>query len=227
MRQYKKPTGERIAAAFVDMIFLSIITTIFVALYYLFTLDFDNLLESFIASSAYGEEGYTNFITYSVLVELVLGTVYFVIIPWKWNGQTLAKKLLKIKAINEYGENPTLWQHFVRGIQNWTAYFGIFMIIGAFSSEEAFLVISMIIGFLIGGGYYIALLIAFIMILSKEDGRGLHDLLSGTRVVRIDEDLNKDFAMKTAQMADWAEVIDEDDEGFKPDEKEKEDDWNF
>lgn len=227
MKTYRKPTGERIAAAILDSIFLSIITTILMAVYMLLTLDFENVLDSLIANTSYGQAGYNNFLVFSSIVGLIFGTGYFVIIPWKWNGQTLGKKILKIKAIDEYGENPSLSQHFIRGIQNWESYFGILAIIGALTSMDAFIFILAGVGFVIQA----VIIVALILVISREDGKGLHDLMANTSVVRIDVDLNEQFTMKTAQMSDWAEVVDEDDRGFKEikeiQEDEEKDDWGF
>lgn len=227
MKTYRKPTGERIAAAILDSIFLSIVTTILMALYMLLTLDFENVLDSLIANTSYGQDGYNNFLVFSSLVGLIFGTLYFVIIPWKWNGQTLGKKILKIKAIDEYGENPSLFQHFVRGIQNWESYFGILAIIGALTTMDPFIFILAGVGFVIQA----VIIVALILVVSREDGKGLHDLMANTSVVRVDVDLNEQFTMKTAQMSDWAEIVDEDDRGFKEikeiQEDEEKDDWGF
>ena len=67
------------------------------------------------------------------------------------------------------------------------------------------------------------------MMISREDGKGLHDLLAGTRVMKCDENLDEAFTIKTAQMSDWAEVTDPDDDGFgKIDEiDENKDSWDM
>jgi uncharacterized RDD family membrane protein YckC len=165
-----------------------------------------------------GEFG--NFIYISSVIGLLLSIIYFVYMPFKMEGQTLGKKLMKLKAVNEYGENPSFIQHFFRAIQNWTVYYTALIGWVIVINYLVFSVISMF-SIVVSGVF----LVSFIMMLAREDGRGLHDLLTGTYVVKTDENLNKEFAETTAQMGDWVEVEDKDDEWDKK--KESNDEWDF
>ncbi len=127
---------------------------------------------------------------------------------------------MKLKAVNEYGENPSFIQHFFRAIQNWTVYYTALIGWVIVINYLVFSVISMF-SIVVSGVF----LVSFIMMLAREDGRGLHDLLTGTYVVKTDENLNKEFAETTAQMGDWVEVEDKDDEWDKK--KESNDEWDF
>lgn len=227
MARYRKVTGERIVAALVDgviMYFLGTLVTIIPMIF----IGFDNFFEMIFAT-AFDTTGdmvsneYMMFTAVSVYLSTAVGIVYFVVVPWKWNGQTIGKKLMSLKAINEYGENPSFMQHFVRAVQNWATYFSALIGWLVFINYIIFGIVS-ILSFVV----YIAFIVAFIMMLAREDGRGLHDLMANTYVIHIDENLNKDFAEKTAQMGDWVEVEDKDDDWDKKEEDTEEDDeWNF
>ncbi|WP_342275773.1 RDD family protein [Spiroplasma endosymbiont of Nebria brevicollis] len=48
------------------------------------------------------------------IINIVIVTIYFVIVPWKWHGRTLGKLILQIKLVNDNNENLTLKQLFYR-----------------------------------------------------------------------------------------------------------------
>lgn len=229
MKNFKKVSGERIVAALVDYVAIYIMGLIISFIPMIF-LGFDGFIDMLFGSAlepsvGAGEmpEGFIIYTMITVYAQVVLGLVYFVVVPRLWNGQTVGKKLLKLKAINEYGENPSLWQHFVRAIQNWTTYYTALIGWVIMINYLAFTLLS-IGSFLVS----ILFLISFIMLLAREDGRGIHDMISGTYVIKADENLDKDFVETTAQMGDWIEVEDQDDQwDKKKEEKSDEDDWSF
>ena len=226
MKQYKKVSGERVVAALVDYVVMYGLGLVIAVLPMLFV-GFDNFIDMLIGSSfeTTGDvmpEGMIIYTMITVYVGFLVGVIYFVIIPWKMNGQTFGKKMLKLKAINEYGENPNLWQHFLRAIQNWSVYFSA--LIGWIVLID-YLVFSIIS--LLSLVVSVVFLISFIMMLAREDGRGLHDMLAGTFVISTNENLDREFAEATAQMGDWVEVEDKDDD-WDTEAKDKDDDeWSF
>jgi len=151
------------------------------------------------------ESWYNNFLLVSVISETMIGVLYFVYVPFKVNGQTLGKKIMGIKAIDEFGNNPSFKQHFVRAIQNWTSYVSALTFFIIYISVVAFTIISGVLGTIV----FVVLIVSCLMVLSREDSRGVHDLMTDTRVVKADIDLNKEFVEKTTQMSDWAEVVGE------------------
>ena len=119
-----------------------------------------------------------------------------------------------IKAIDEFGKNPTLMQHFKRSVQNWSAYASAPFVFLLYVNIILFSVISGVLGFIVGALVFAA----YVMLLIREDGRGLHDLWADTRVVKVDYDIDKEFVEKTALMGEWANVT--------ADESLEEDEWN-
>lgn len=218
--KFKKVTGERILAALVDSIIVGILSSIPTAII-LFKDGFGAFINSYIDSTTPGTDSVLFGIDYMLITALVgfaVGIIYFAYIPYKWNGQTLGKKMMSIKAIDEFGNNPTLGKHVLRAIQVWDTYLSVIalplLIIGTTQY-------SVLIGVL-GSGISLLVFISLIMMLAKDDGRGLHDSMAGSYVVKADIDLDRDFVEKTTQMGEWAEV---DYDFDKTDTKDKKDDW--
>ena len=96
-------------------------------------------------------------------LQLFYVMIYFIYIPIKWPGQTIGKKLLKIKEITQNGEVLTLKQYFQRD----------FLL--------KFLLSSMTSGFAV---LFNAILLTY-QLIRKQELRALHDIIVKTKVVRI------------------------------------------
>lgn len=217
---YKKVPGERLVAAIIDSVIVGIISFIPAGIYFA-SIGFDSLIESIMMPSAIGGvEGLSaTFQIVTMLSGLIVGVIYFVVIPRKYNGQTLGKKIMNIKAIDEFGNNPTFKNHFLRALQNWGVYTGSIALLLLLINTTVYSIVIVIVS----GGVNILTFVSYIMILAQAEGRGLHDLIAGTYVVHAEIDTDKQFIEKTTQMGDWAEV-DYQDNTKAPEEKEK-DNW--
>lgn len=215
---YKKVTGERFVAALIDGFIVGIIATIPVVLY-LMKDGFDALMMFYVEGSGIlsDDSNYKVFMLITISVETIIGVLYFVFLPFKMNGQTLGKRLMKIKAIDEFGSNPSFKQHFIRSIQNWGTYISVITLFVIYIDVTTYTVVTAVLGSIVG----LVTFFAYVMIVVKDDGKGLHDLWADTRVVRVDIDINKEFIEKTTQMSEWATVVDEDGRSEKED-----DPWN-
>lgn len=121
------------------------------------------------------------------LISLFLGYVYYVYIPLKkWNGQTFAKHLFKIKIVNLNDEDVGLKDLILRQI------LGIFIIEGSIASTSSILrqIIAYITSYnFIDIGMKVGLFItavscALIFITRKQ--QMLHDIISKTYVVEVE-----------------------------------------
>lgn len=107
--------------------------------------------------------------------------IYFILIPFFKNGQTLGKKIAKIKVIGKE-EKATIKSYFIRNL----IINGLGMMILAipflyFLPNKMYFIFESILSFI-----QITLVILSIsMILYRKDKRGLHDILSGTNVVLL------------------------------------------
>lgn len=219
-RKFKKVTGERIVAALIDAFVSTVLVSIPTA-YFMFKDGFEafitNYSESIYDTTSTGDYG-TTFIVASIVGSLIIGVLYFAVVPAKWNGQTLGKKIMSIKVIDEFGNNPGLGKHIIRAIQVWDAYVGLIVLPVIFVNAITYSLVSGLIGTLVS----LVVFVSFIMMLSKDNGQGIHDSMAGTFVVKTNIDMEKEFIEKATALGDWAEVDYNLDKDSKDDSK---DDW--
>lgn len=119
-------------------------------------------------------EGTTSLIT--VLVTIL----YFIVFQFYNKGQTLGKKLLKIKVINASGDRLTINNIGLRALLINTIVFDMLLLFMAFVFDKNSFSYSSTIIEITEYSFVIA---SIIMIIVRKDGRGLHDLLGNTQVV--------------------------------------------
>ena len=229
MNTNKSIKGERFVAGLLDSIIVGIIAFIpSIIIGVFFGLDdlISMIMSEVVPTEAVLESEIENFSVIFTIATMVsstiVGIIYFVVVPTKWNGQTLCKKMMKIKAIDEFGNNPTFWKHFLRAIQNWGAYVGVVLLPIIFIDYFTHSLISGGIGSLVS----LITFISYVLILARTDARGIHDLMTGTFVVHEALDMNQEFVEKATQMGDWAEVdYYGQTEGDKKQPEKEKDDW--
>ena len=115
------------------------------------------------------------------LISVVLGLVFFVVVPLYKNGQTIGKKALRIKIISDTGEltmNQLIFRAF---IANSILIDLLSVILMMFLSKNNYFYcygLFMIIQYLITA-------LSVFLIICRKDGKAVHDLLVRTQVVRI------------------------------------------
>ncbi len=114
-------------------------------------------------------------------IGLLLTVGYFIVFQYMNKGQTIGKRLLKIRVVdNDTGKPPTITKGFIRTII-------VFNIISSFVS-------SILINYLSKSTYissyiiiteieYLLVTISILFIIFRKDGRGIHDLISNTKVI--------------------------------------------
>ncbi len=118
-------------------------------------------------------------IMYSV-INAILIFIYFIFIPYFFDGKTLGKKILKIKTIRNDKEYLSLKNLVVKNM---------------IDTGLMYMLLSLALIYILPGTSYftftlflsifqVCLIIAsFIMIIKRKDKRGLNDILSGTKVI--------------------------------------------
>ncbi len=104
--------------------------------------------------------------------------LYFVVFPYYNNGQTIGKKILNIKVRSMGNKEASLLQLFLRSLIITGLFYLIFTLIALMLPFNYFILIS-VFGFL----QIILVIICMIMVFVRQDRRGLHDLIGGTRVL--------------------------------------------
>lgn len=123
----------------------------------------------------------------SNLFNFILMIGYFVMLPFYYNGQTLGKKLLKIKIIKEQDDlsiNDLLLRNCVI---NGLLYSLICFALVFLASDLTYLIIISILGFI----QILLVIISVFMILYRKDKKGLHDLWCKTSVVEENYEVEK------------------------------------
>ena len=113
---------------------------------------------------------------------IIIFIAYFVGANCLYEGQTLGKKLMNIKIVNENNKKVSAWIYFLRTILI-TGISGTFLLIISvlIFKEDLFYTLSYIICLL----QYISQLIIGISIIVNKNGKGLHDWICKTKVIEL------------------------------------------
>lgn len=115
----------------------------------------------------------------TVYVVLYIG--YFIIFQFLNKGQTIGKKLMKIKVITDNKKEPSLMQIIIRTIFVDQIILNLLAIILLMLvSKELFIKLN----YVITGIQYLFIIVTSIMILYRKDKLSLHDIMSKTMVVK-------------------------------------------
>ena len=113
-------------------------------------------------------------------VSLTMYILYFIVFQFYNKGQTIGKKLMKIKIESNDGKDLTMNQLAVRSlIINSILANLILLAVIIFGSKDVYFVSSTTVSMI----QYIIIFTTAIMILFRKDKRGLHDVITNTKVI--------------------------------------------
>lgn len=115
-------------------------------------------------------------------INLVFVFIYFVFIPYFMEGKTFGKALMKIRVVDESGEEATIHSLVIRNVVlNGLLYLFLSLLFIYIVPGILYLLMISILGII-----QLALVIfSVFMVLYRKDGVGLHERLSHTRVVEV------------------------------------------
>lgn len=117
----------------------------------------------------------------SMILEVVLLILYFIVFQFYNKGQTFGKKLMKLRVVNNNGNELTLNQVTCRALIIDSILINLFMIAALlFSGRNYYYYASLSLQLLSG----IIIFVTLMMIFFRKDGRGLHDVVTGTKVIQ-------------------------------------------
>ena len=117
------------------------------------------------------------------IVTIVISLLYYVIYPCYNNGQTLGKKLMKIKIKKTNDTELSMNDLLIRSMINNSILVNIInVILVLFLSKNLYLSTSSLVSFI----QYLVLIISLIMIAFTKNAQGLHDKVCKTEVVVAD-----------------------------------------
>lgn len=107
---------------------------------------------------------------------------YFIIFGYMNNGQTLGKKVFKIRVVKKDGEKASFCNILIRSLFIYGILSNLYSVICVlFFNVNVFDYGYKIVGTIES----VFLFVSFFMIIYKKDGRGLHDLIAGTYVEEV------------------------------------------
>ncbi|MFU8786514.1 MAG: RDD family protein [Candidatus Izemoplasmataceae bacterium] len=221
--------GERVIAAVLDSIFVGLIVAI-PTLIISVSIGLGNQ-QGVISWNPFVDEMPQELFWYTFAITIIgvlIGILYYVLIPTINKGQTLGKAILSIKVINEVGENPSFKIHFIRAISIWSDYLAVPLLGLYFVSFVTYTVVSSLVGVVI----FFIILISLIMVITDQKSQGLHDRLANTFVVDKRYNPNLEMVEAAVRAKEWADIdqVDEDDpfmnQYSNKDKEKSKDPWN-
>lgn len=210
----KKPTLRRIGAYIVDIIVITMISSMFVRIEFLNPKydeyekaynEYIDFTSEVINNPEKVNDSNLNDITYNLsktglatsIITLVVTTLYFVGFQYINRGQTLGKKLFKIQVVDSENKKLKFYQVLVRALLiDKIATNAISAVLISTLSKDTYLT----------GSQYVELVdmaimaASFILIMFREDGKGLHDMIAGTKVVFESEVNEEESKVKEAKI---------------------------
>lgn len=115
------------------------------------------------------------------VVYLIVSIIYYVVFQYLNKGQTLGKKILKIKVVNKEGNTPSLYQMILRTfITNQIFTYLVTILLVLLATKEQFLSLYQTLNSLAT----IFIIVSALMILYTNNLQGLHDKMAKTLVVK-------------------------------------------
>lgn len=116
----------------------------------------------------------------TIVISIITIITYFTLFQKFNNGQTLGKRIMKIKV----ADNLSIWKYLLRTLILYNVIFNLLKIILIFTiSKENYLIASNIL--------YVGALVVetttLILVNTRPDNKGLHDLIAGSKVVSLKE----------------------------------------
>lgn len=148
---------------------------------------YDNYINGEITAEQYLEE-YTD-VLYDMqkanalpnAINTLLIIVYFIVFQYLNKGQTIGKKILKIKIVNEDKKDISISQMLIRGIMIYSILSSLINIILFFNVSRKIYMTSYLT---IGAIETLVLFLSALFILYRNDKKALHDIVSKTIVIK-------------------------------------------
>lgn len=129
---------------------------------------------------------------YTTVISFVIYILYFSILPIVLKGQTIGKKLFRLKVVDakDTSKKVPVWKYLVRGILvTELLLIGLDLILVLTLKLNPYLISS----YWISNVRYIYEMAFLIVMIIRDDQRSVHDLLLNTRVMLMDKNNNEVF----------------------------------
>lgn len=119
----------------------------------------------------------------SKIITILIYVIYFIVIQKRLNGQTIGKKLLKIKVIKDDDSELTTNDILYRSLINNSILCNIFILIFALINKNVCFYGTSIVQFI----QSLVVIISAFMVIIRKDGKSIADFIAKTRVIRVEE----------------------------------------
>ena len=121
--------------------------------------------------------------SFNSIITLICTLLYFGLFQYLLKGQTIGKKILKLKVVSASNKKINILNYILRSlIVNDVLLNGVGVIFLLTTSKKVYLQANNILGILIS----ISEAIIIFLVVSRDDHRGLHDLLFNTQVIDLE-----------------------------------------
>ena len=124
--------------------------------------------------------------TYSSMFSATALILYFGVLPLVMNGQTLGKKMMKLRVVSNNEKKLNFWKYLIRIVilnNIWLSLINVGAVYVV--SGVKFYYVTYVISMLSSLIYMLNL----IMVMFRKDNRGLHDMVAGTKVILVSNDV--------------------------------------
>lgn len=123
--------------------------------------------------------------TYSSIISAGALILYFGVLQLVLDGQTLGKKIMKIRVVSNKDKKLNFWSYLIRIVVLNNIWLSLLNVGAAYVvSGVKFYYVTYVIGMISSLVYMLNL----IMIMFRNDNRGLHDMIAGTKVMDMKEE---------------------------------------
>lgn len=137
-------------------------------------------------------------------ISVVSLIVYFVIIQYFLKGQTIGKKILKLRVVSNKDKELNIGHYFVRSLILNNIIFSIILIVGVYLfGKNGYYNLSMVVSYL----QLLVMSVIILMVVLRRDNRGLHDFLAGTKVINNEVEVKEIPSKKEEKETIEVEVI--------------------
>lgn len=120
--------------------------------------------------------------TFSNIYGAAVILIYFGVIQYALKGQTIGKKIMKLRVVANKDKKLKIWNYLLRIIILNNVLFTLINTVAVYLTKGlTFYYITYIISTLTSLMYMLNLM----MIMFRRDGRGIHDYIAGTKVINI------------------------------------------
>lgn len=123
--------------------------------------------------------------TYSSIISAGALILYFGVLQLVLDGQTLGKKIMKIRVVSNKDKKLNFWSYLIRIVVLNNIWLSLLNVGAVYVvSGVKFYYVTYVIGMISSLVYMLNL----IMIMFRNDNRGLHDMIAGTKVMDMKEE---------------------------------------